>query len=279
MNLVGKIFVGVISTMSIVVLALALTILARHEDWRKVAIAHQEKVNSLESDKNALTTINTELSEQLQTAREQHNAAIEILTQQQSEIVSKYQSLFDAFDKYEKDLQKQVDDMTANSATITENRNIIEVLSAELERARKLRAGYLRDLTMTVNKQYDQTSVIENIQTKNAELVALYEKAKIVLDKKGLQADPSFYPTTPPFVVEGIILDLQKDDGHLLTISLGTSDGLALGNLLEVYREKTYLGRIQVVALEPNRAVCELIPEFRRGTFRVGDNVTSQFVP
>ncbi len=50
--------------------------------------------------------------------------------------------------------------------------------------------------------------------------------------------------------------------------------------MLEVFRLKgdasKYLGRIEVLNTEPNRAVGKVIPEFRKARFQVSDRVATR---
>ena len=59
-------------------------------------------------------------------------------------------------------------------------------------------------------------------------------------------------------------------------ISIGSDDGLSEHNKLDVRRGDSYLGKIEVVTVEPNRAVCKVLPEYRLGVMMEGDDVYSQ---
>ena len=45
---------------------------------------------------------------------------------------------------------------------------------------------------------------------------------------------------------------------------------------MEVYRKNTYVGRVEIVKVEPDRAVAKIIPEFRRGIIKKGDRVATK---
>jgi RNA polymerase sigma factor (sigma-70 family) len=62
-------------------------------------------------------------------------------------------------------------------------------------------------------------------------------------------------PSPPPAEVKGKI---NKADGNLVTITIGSDAGLKRGQTLEVYRlgtEPRYIGRIKIIELTPTRAV------------------------
>ena len=276
MDLVGKIFVGIIATMCVVVFALALMITADHKDWRKVAGGHQQTVDALEKDKGDLTAIMQSLKDQQSKAAEQYKKTLLELTTQEKGVSDTNKTLKTAYDDKEKKIQNVSDSISVNSIHIQGYWDLVAILTKELEDSQKFRAAYLRDLAKNINLKYNYASIITMLENKNVSTLGTLDNMKAVLAKNNLEADPSLYPPAPPYIVKGLIETLQKDSGHLLTITIGSADGLRPGHLLEVYRGSSYLGRVRVLTTEPNRAVCEVLSAYRRGTFRTGDSVTSK---
>ena len=64
----------------------------------------------------------------------------------------------------------------------------------------------------------------------------------------------------------------------LIEVSIGSDDGLRKGHTLEVFRNQSYLGRVVVKSLQPDRAVCEIIPEYRKGIIKRGDRVATRII-
>ena len=95
---------------------------------------------------------------------------------------------------------------------------------------------------------------------------------KEVLDRHDLD---EFTPVVDiPPRVDGVVTAVSDRD--LLEISIGSDDGLRVGHTLEVYRNNSYLGRVVVRRTEPDRAVVEILPEYRKGTIRKGDRVATK---
>jgi hypothetical protein len=94
---------------------------------------------------------------------------------------------------------------------------------------------------------------------------------------KRLMADRGIRETDPiqPPEVDGYVMAVDKD---LIEISLGEDDGVKVGHALDVYRGSTYLGRVVVKTTQPDRAVAEIIPEYRKGLIRTSDRVATRFV-
>ena len=53
-------------------------------------------------------------------------------------------------------------------------------------------------------------------------------------------------------------------------------DGLQQGHELEVYRDDTYLGRVRIVTVRPDKAVAEVMKDYKRGFIQRGDRVASR---
>lgn len=278
MDLVGKIFVGIITAISVVLFALAIVILAKHEDWRLDSLASKQKVEEINTEVQKLNTLKAELTEVLNTNKKAHTPVVAALQKQTKDLEEKNIKLRKDFLKFENDLQKQIESISSNNVAITENRSMIELLTKDTKYAQQLRGAYLRDLAKTVALKYEQGSIFQNFELENKELLQQYDKAKTVLSKFGLEANPELYGKQPRFAVRGIVESVQNNGNNHLLISIGSSDGIEPGHFLEVYHGDTYLGRIQVLSTEANRSVCSILPSYRQGPIQEGDVVTSKLL-
>jgi len=125
------------------------------------------------------------------------------------------------------------------------------------------------DLTDKLNGALD---IERTLKERQSQLVDQVAQQKRVMDSHGLTVNT---PTEgiPPSV-DGVVLAVGSKD--LIEISLGHDDGLKEGHQMEVFRGATYLGRVIVMKTEPNRAVVKILPEFRKGTIRKDDRVTTR---
>lgn len=278
MDLVGKIFVGIIAAISVLLFALAIVILAKHEDWRLDSLASQQKIEEINQDVQKLNTIKTELTDLLNNNKKAHAPVVAALQKQTNDLQAKNTQLRTAFLKFESDLQKQIESISTNNITINENRSMIELLTRDTKYSQQLRGAYLRDLAKTVALKYEQGSILQNFEEENKDLLQKYDHAKTVLAKFGLEANPELYGKQPRFVVRGVVQEIRKNGNNHLMISIGSSDGIEPGHFLEVYHGDVYLGRIQVLSTEANRSVCSILPAYRQGPIQEGDVVTSKLL-
>ena len=83
--------------------------------------------------------------------------------------------------------------------------------------------------------------------------------------------------------VEGVITAI---DESFVQLSIGSDDGLQIGKVLDVYRysdglgEPKWLGKVEVKSTESDKAVAQIIPEFRQGArVAIGDRVATLATP
>ncbi|MDO5580173.1 MAG: hypothetical protein Q4G69_03490 [Planctomycetia bacterium] len=278
MDLVGKIFVGIIAAFGVVLFALAFVILAKHEDWRLDSLASKQKIEEINKDVQELNTIKTDLTAVLNNNKKAHAPVVAALQKQTKDLETKNSQLRVAFLKFESDLQKQIESISANNVSINEYRSMIDLLTRDTKNSQVSRSAYLRDLAKTVALKYEQGSILQNFEEENKDLLKKYGNAKEVLAKFGLEANPELYGKIPQFVVRGIVEQPPKNGSNKILISIGSSDGLEPGHFLEVYHENTYLGRIMVETVEANRSVCSILPAYRQGPIQAGDIATSKFM-
>jgi len=123
--------------------------------------------------------------------------------------------------------------------------------------------------------------LVNRRHTQLLEQVAFLRK---VVRLNHLSTEPADYAdkSTPPPNVTGLVLNTlpgQRQRATLIEISIGSDDGLAKGNELDVYRSSgkgAYLGKIRLVYVTPDKSVGELIEKTKNGVIQRGDNATTK---
>ena len=99
---------------------------------------------------------------------------------------------------------------------------------------------------------------------------------KAVIRLQGLKEDPRYYTQAP--IVDGKVT--ATPGGGLVEISLGEDDGLRKGQRLKVIRRgtgaATYVGEVEVLKTDPDRAVCKADPRTLKSNVQTNDYVTSR---
>lgn len=276
MNLVGKIFVGIIALMSVVCLTVSVISYASHHNWKE---KNAELTKQLDSAKEVQRTLNSQKAELAKKLEEEKNAyvkSVAALHTQAETLEAENQTLKTDIDKLNEELSKRVDVISANDSYIADIRQQLHNETFNLQNAQQLRANYLQDLARTMEKLHELSAIYGQLQDQNEELVKNYDDALAVLNQNGLSPDPNKYGDLPQYPVQGTIEKVESGAAGLILVSIGSDDGLSIQNKLDVKRGDSYLGKIEVVALESNRAVCKVLPEYRQGVMQEGDDVYSQ---
>ncbi|MBQ2789940.1 MAG: hypothetical protein IJE97_09900 [Thermoguttaceae bacterium] len=276
MNLVGKIFVGIIALMSVVCLTLSVMSYASHRNWKEESGKNKEQIAKLQSEVTQLTALKTTLEKEKDDAEFAYAQTIQALQSKADAMAAENQKLAADNAQLEQDLQARVDAIATNGETINSLRQQLELTSGDLATAQQLRASYLRDLAQTMANLYNISALLGDVQEQNADLTQAHDDVLAVLQQHGLNPDPSLYAELPKVAVRGTVEAVQEGPDGLIMVSIGSDDGLAKGNQLHVRRGDVYLGKVKVVTVEPNRAICQVLGEYRQGTMLEGDEVYSQ---
>ena len=276
MNLVGKIFVGVIALMSIVCLTLSVVSYASHHNWKEKSIELSKQLDDAKKQQQLLLSQKSDLESRISSETQSYLASVEALTTKVNSLEQDNQLLHQKNDELQAESDNRLAIIETNNTQIGDLRQQLSVASDDLANAQQLRATYLQDLARTMEKLHELSATNGDLSEKNADLVQLYDEALTVLNQNGLSSNPADYGDLPQFAVQGTVEVVREGNDGLLMISIGSDDGLSEHNKLNVRRGDSYLGKIEVVTLEPNRAVCKVLPEYRQGVIMEGDDVYSQ---
>lgn len=284
MTLLGKIFTMLILVMSVLFMGFAIAVYSTHRNWDKVvnnptpnAAAGEQLGLKQQVEQQKLA--NEELRRELEKAK----AA---LAEEQAARRHVLGNLYSRLDQTNGELaakEKQLADLQAFKSeamgTLTTNQNTLASLTKEVEGLRdEIRtaeedrnAQFTKVVTLT--DQINRTQgLFDRLEEKRTQLALQITKMKGVMDKLGIDLNT---PTDniPPRV-DGWVIAVGSSD--LIEISLGSDDGLRKGHKLDVYRNGQYLGRVEVMDTQPDRAVASVMKEYRRGIIKKDDRVSTK---
>jgi cell division protein FtsB len=280
MNLVGKLLVLLIFVMSLVFMGFAVSLYSTHKNWEqevnrepkpgvkpglKFLLADaKSRGEKLQAEKDALV----EKINRLEAERRQVLAKLET---ERNQLEGEKKSLADA----ESDLRKQLGEQTqlAESAMkgLAERQEQVNSLRTDITTAQAERDENFKKMVEAQDAAAKEAIQLERLEGVRVALAEQLAKAKIHLDRLGVKME-SPVDGIPP-AVDGIVL--ASRDG-LVEISLGADMGIARGNTLDVSRGSKYLGRIEVIQTQPDRAVARVIPEYQKGKIQKEDRVNTR---
>ena len=151
-----------------------------------------------------------------------------------------------------------------------------------------------KDLNEQVAKAQDKIFTLEDVLfNRETEARGMADKQKGLLQhvaylqevirKEGINEQEALAKDEPPPLVRGVVYNTktpQRTGGNeLVEISIGSDDGLSLGNKLDIYRTTNggqYLGQMQLVYVQADRAVGKVIQKSKNGIIQRGDYVTTK---
>jgi hypothetical protein len=279
MTFVGKILVCLIVVFSLVFLTVSLVAFTATRNWaEEVAVqkkAVQAKSTELSTVKAELDARKGELDAAKSEFQKQETALKSRITEQDAETKQAKTQLSEQIGNLEKAQENVRVAQAEAEARRTESDNLRKINSdiAERENGLKIKQTDLNDQIREL--QRDLQVAQENnrdLRDRNASLTGELKKHGLATDVRSFQANAS----SPKNDVEGVV---TKVDGALIEISVGSDDGVAERNELEVYRlnPPEYLGKVQIVSVSNDQAVAKVVGKTRQGLkIKEGDIVATK---
>ena len=272
MNLVGKILTLLILVMSLCFMMIAVTVSATHRNWRDIAMQHKTKIEELQGVVEQLQAEVGRAEDRLaveQTARAFALAALQ--TRKETTEAQLRQREVD-FSKAFAENEMMTEEVAQKTKLLTDMTTEVGGLRTDIKTVQQDRDTKFNEIVKRTDELADLQGSLVNLQELEGQLRTQVSMMKLVMDAYELT------PFTPivdkPPRVDGLVTKVGDKD--LLEISIGSDDGLRPGHTLEVFRDNSYLGRVVVLQLQPDQAVCKILVDYRKGIIKRGDRVATK---
>ncbi len=287
MSILTKVFIVLLVLFSIAFTSMTVAVVARTPNWRDLADKYQEHArvadtalrHEIAANAALLATLRDdvqlklerigELETQLQAARDeaaQLRAEVAKAGAERSSAEAMNRGLFaqlQATEKARSEYLKQRDDLESTQIDL-QQRNIdlgdrVNELTAQI------------DVLLEQQRHYEQQ--INILRTENERLAQAggTRSRAMTLEEPAGAAMPGVTPVTPVAAraIRGKVLEVS---GSLVTISVGSADGVRKDMVFVIHRQGQYVGDVQVNMVDPNQSAGRLL----RGnmTPQVGDDIT-----
>jgi predicted nucleic acid-binding Zn-ribbon protein len=283
MNLVGKIFVVLILVMSLVFMTIAMMTYAMHRNWRDAVLGNaakgeaglKEKLQTAETRLKDMEAARQRLETENANVKSSRERAVAALETERDTATKENARLNTKINELNKYLADATNTMGMTQETLKKLREQMAVLQEQTDTARLERDNMFKEVVKLTDDVAQATGELSRLDQTNKKLAADNAAFSLALQDANIQLD-----RTGPPRVEGIILASRASG--LVEISLGYDDGLEKGHALDVYRqgpsqaENKYLGKIEVVETQADRAVARVLPNFRKGTIQKEDRVSTR---
>ena len=276
MNLLGKLFIVLIFIGSIVLAAFSVTLYATHTNW-----------------KNQTETLTVELNKKkdelkkLQDSKAAMETALKLEVKLQADRSVTLARKMGDLEKENDEAKTQLADLDVKLATavaVTQSALVeaeafriqLDESNKKLYLAQKEWVEMSTDLVKAMDEAHGLAIQLTDFQSKSAQLAKDYRDAMEVLRTHGLEPNPILYAKHPPAGIRGSVTEVRERG--VIEISIGSDSGLSKGHQLDIVRNRegrsSYIGKIEIISTAADRAVAQVMPEFRRGVVQRGDDVT-----
>jgi hypothetical protein len=274
MNLVGKIFTVLILVMSLVFMTFVTLVHYTHKNWMDVVVNPTTGLDKQLKDKNKdnvdLKKDNERYAKELDLEKIRRRNDLTKLEGEAKELRAertKNEKLINEKDDALRTLtaanlacQEQLKVLRADNEKL-----VIDIKTANTDRDAQFKK--VVELTDQVNNAANERALAEK---RSLELAASLQEARDVLRVLGVKNVKAALLGMPPDL-QGFVTAVPRQD--LVEISVGSDDGVKKGGKFEVTRGDTYIGRIEVMETQADRAVCRVDATNTRSQIQRGDVV------
>jgi len=272
MTLMGKILTVLILVMSICFMMIAVTLLATHSNWHESAMANKTKIEELQQINVRLREEQTRVDDRLAVEQASRRFALAALQTRLEQIITQLRTREAEYSRLLANEGVRTETLSQNTANLEKLIGEVAALRNEIRTTQQDRDKWFDNAVVLTDTISGLQGNVATLQERELQLRDDISAKKLVMDAFELDENTPVVDIPPR--VDGIVT--QVGETKLVEISLGADDGLRVGHTLEVSRANSYLGRIKVKSLEPDRAVCEILPEYRKGIIKRGDRVATK---
>ena len=283
MTQVGKILVLIIMAFSLIFLGISTMVFVTSKNWQEATRKKDEEVKKIKGelqteqaklaeakknleDAQAASQAQTKnLNSRIQTLEDQNKRDLEQITEVRKELEVANQSA--------KSSLEEVDARRKETMLLREQKAAVEKQANDYQ----LRQAELNDRIRELER------MLATATTNNKDLLERVAKYTTLLTQHGLSTDIAQIKgleAPPPVTGE---ITRGDSSNKMFEISIGADDGLVIGHTLYLYRTKPraeYLGRVQVVRVDPDQAVVRVMGStFQGKKIKEGDIVSSSIIP
>lgn len=280
MNFVGRAFILTILVLSVLFMSFAIVTYSAKNNWREKAAQLKTELDGLKSKNASLSSIISEKEASYNALVQEKGETIQNLQTKVASLEAEQKANMESLAQLQRDSAKQIAAVVSSHVEVDKTRGEIASLRAALRSAQETWRTAHTNYVNALDESHDLGMKLTRLESVSEELVKQYADAKAVLDQFGYKPIPELYTGVPPYQVAGKISQV-RDTTNMVEITIGKDSGIMRGHQLDVYRKADgrdiYIGVVEVVLAEPDRAACKILPEYRKGTVQVDDIVTSEF--
>ena len=287
MSTLTKVFIVLLVVFSIAFTTMAISVVSQTTNWRDVANQFQEHAQVADANLRHMIAVNaTELAAANETINDHLDRTnqLESLVQTGRNEVAQLRSELaraalekSSSEAMNRGLLAQLQTAEAARAEYERQRNDLETRNIELERRNIDLNDRVNELTAQVSvmleqqRQFQQQINILRQTNDRLSRVTGTPSARVALEDPRGAGLPNVYAATPiaNSAIRGRVVEV---DGNLVTLSVGSADGVTKDMIFVVYRGDQYVGDVKITLVDPNQSAGRTVTS--RVAAQPGDEVT-----
>lgn len=287
MTLLGKIFTVLILIMSLVFMAFSVMVLATNQNWKMKVVNPRQGEKGHDPEHKLGLTYQIEEREQIIAGLREEKENARNTTEREraaralalAQLQTKYERVKREYDRVNAEKTKLENDLTVAAGELQAAGERLEQLTGENLTLRDRINTVIDDnivqhgRVVALSDQIHELEGIErNLTERQTQLADDVTKGERVLRDAGLTKNSPTEGTPPP--LSGYVSAVSTQNKDFLEITLGEDDGIRLGHELDVFRNRSYLGRVVIRKVSTNRSVAQV--KSQKNPIKKYDSVTTK---
>ncbi|HVW01802.1 MAG TPA: hypothetical protein VHB77_15730 [Planctomycetaceae bacterium] len=284
MSFVGKVLSVVQLVFSICLMMFAGAVASVQTNWKKQAETYKASLDKKNGEYSTLEQNFKKYQDDMQVALNKETANAQTLQANNANLTAQVDSLTQQLDSFKATATQKGEIASISAEDDLERRREALALRELYKVAIEKKDELMREKSKLEDEKFEQNVQIERQQ---AEYIAQLKENKRLTDlliAKGVNPNERIYDavaTPPAETVTGKVLAVtkSKEGTEYIEISVGSDDGLVKGHQLYVYHtgdKPKYLGKIQLVFTQPDKAVGIVLDKTKNGIIEKGDRVSTK---
>ncbi len=185
---------------------------------------------------------------------------------------SQYKNAEDQLKAKESALATATATLQATQANLSNLTGEVKKLRDEVADAQRETDDQIKKATSLTDKLAIATGQLATLKERNEQLATDVNNAKMLLKGAGTGVNIESPVDASTVKVSGLIAAVSHTKVEL---SIGTDDGVRVGQQLDVYRGDKYVGRVKIIDTRPDNSVGAILTEYQQLPIQRGDNVAS----
>lgn len=272
MNLLGKIFTILILVASIFLMVVAMFVYATHRNWKD---AYDQLNAKLAAQTTANANAEAQYLAQISQLKSEQSAAVQDVAKLETErnvIVSQNQAIQKEVDQLRQDQAQSVALVKATEENINRLTQEVTGLRDSIRVAQQDRDEQFHTTLKATSELHSVGGQLQQLEERSAQVVAQLADVTAKATEGGVDLQGEFVPR-----VRGKVSKSRRStEGQLIEITIGADDGVRKNQTVEIFRGERYLGRAEIISVDPDRAVGRIIREFQQGQIQENDDVATK---